>query len=300
MAGEAEVMEGQQDEADAPESDADFESGFDGAPTETPPPADSTPEDAEAKGDKQDAPPPEPEPEYVQITKQELESLKALSTRIDQIHAEAKKGIDTAHGRYGELARRLNESASNGMTLEVDDDVVAEFNEEFPELGGKLKGALQKLATKLKPAASFDKSQVEPLISAATVQAKRELAGEVLSLKFEDWEEIVGLPDAQGQVPDTAYRQWLAKQPEEYRQKIGASWSGRELAKSIAKFQSDAKAATEAAVKAAKPAAPNAPPQANAPTRKERLAAAVTARGEGGAPPSASADDEFESGFKTG
>lgn len=297
MAEQAEV--GSDDQVAAAEDD--FDAGFSGAatPTEKTPPAEQAQDAGETKGEGGETPPAETTPpEYVQVTKQELEALKALSTQIEQIRAEAKKGIDTAHGRHGELVRKLQEIQSAtpaGYEVEVTDDIVADLAEEFPELGQKALSAFKKFAGKLKGTkpAGVDTAEVEKRI----VAQRQEIAREVLDITHEGWEETVGLPDAQGNIPDTAYRRWLANQDEDYRKEVTSTWSAAKLAKSIDKFKRDEKAAAEKAVAAAKAAAPAAKPTA---TRSDRLAAAVTPKGESGAAPAPTSDDEFEAGFKSG
>jgi len=288
-------------EDDAP--DTDFDAGFSGTPTEATPPATTEKTANEGVTDDAGTKPAEdaePAPEYVQVTKQELESLKALSTQIEQIRAEAKKGIDTAHGRYGELVRKLQEIQSAtpaGYDVEVTDDIVADLSEEFPELGQKALSAFKKFAGKLKGTqpAGVDAGEVEKKI----VDTRQQIAREVLSITHEGWEEVVGLPDKDGKVPDTEYRRWLAQQPEEYRTSVLSTWSAAELAKSITKFSKEKAAAEQAAAASGKAAGTKAP-AAKQPTRSDRLAAAVTPKGESGAAPGPTEDDEFEAGFKSG
>lgn len=290
MAEQAEVGSDNQVAAAEDDFDADLDAGFSGAatPTETTPPAEPAQDAGETKGEGGETPPAEPAPpEYVQVTKQELEALKALSTQIEQIRAEAKRGIDTAHGRHGELVRKLQEIQSAtpaGYEVEVTDDIVADLAEEFPELGQKALSAFKKFAGKLKGTkpAGVDTAEVEKTIT----RTRQEIAREVLDITHEGWEETVGLPDAQGNIPDTAYRRWLANQDEDYRKEVTSTWSAAKLAKSIDKFKRDEKAAAPAA----KPTA----------TRSDRLAAAVTPKGESGAAPAPTSDDEFEAGFKSG
>ncbi len=310
MADEAEVVVGEEEVVVAApvvdESDAEFDAGFSG---ETPEPTEVTPP---VKVDESGAPvveapaaAPVVEPKFVQITEEELTVLRGHSTQIEQVRAEAKKAVDTVNGKYGDLVRRINEiqsAAPAGFQVEVTDEIVADLNAEFPELGKLTKGVLTKFAAAVKAkapvAAPFDKSQVVPLIDTA----KQELSREVLSMKHEDWEEVVGLPDATGKTPETDYRKWLAKQPAEYQQEISSTWNPRALAKSIDKFKSDAAAATKAAAEAAAAAALKAKgaPKPALSARQQRVAAAVTPRGDGGHAPGPTADDEFDAGFKTG
>lgn len=281
--------------ATAESEDAEFSSGFTGEATGvTPPPAEAPAEEVAAEAPAA--------PEYVQVTKAQLDSFLGLSTQIEQIRADSQKKIDTAFGKVGGLERRLQEMQSAtpaGYAIEVTDDIVADLVEEFPELGAKTLGAFKKFAAKLKgtgaQSASFDPNAVAPLIT----ESARSLQRDILSIKHEDWETVVGLPDAAGVVPDTEYRKWLAQQPAEAQAKLSGSWDAREIAKSIDSFKAAAKAATERAAKEAadKAAALVAKPSA----RQRTLAAAANApRGEGGHPAAPTEDDEFNAGFNAG
>jgi len=273
----------------AENDEASFDEGFSGAPTEKTPPAKEEPETPPEK--------PAPEPKYVQVTEDQLSAFLAQSTAIDKITADSKKAIDTVNGRYGELARtvsQLQNATPAGYAVEVGDDIVKDLAEEFPELSKHTLTAFKAFAAKLKgtspAAAAFDPNQVVPLIATA----KQELSKEILALRHDDWEEVVGLPDAEGKAPETEYRKWLATQTPEYQAQIAGSWDARFLAKSIDTFK--AKAATDAAA-----AAKAKPKPATTPSpRQARLEAAVTPRGEGGHPPGPTEDDDFNAGYKSG
>lgn len=296
------------------QEDADFEAGYNGAPTEeTPPAAGSAGEDGE--GASTASPPAEKvaEPEYVQITKAELDQLKALSTQIEQIRADSRKAADTANGRYGELARTLQQiraAAPAGGKVEVTDEIVADIKAEFPELSAAALSAFKKFAEKLPgtgTAPAFDPSQVQTMVAESEQRVERKL----LTALHRDWETVIGLRDENGNVPDTEYRRWIQTQPEEYRNKVLSSWDAVTVADSIDAFKAAAKAAAEKAAteKAAaeKAAAEKAngtktTQQATRSTTRQRTlaAAAATPRGEGSAPPAATDDDQFEAGYASG
>lgn len=281
--------------------DAAFNAGFDDTATEEIPPQVTEPPIEEPSTTEAPA-----APEYVQVTKAQLDSFLGLSTQIESIRADSQKKIDTAFGKVGGLERRLQEmqgATPAGYTVEVTDDIVDELREEFPELGARTLAAFKKFATKLKgtgPATAFDPNAVAPMIT----ESARGLQRDILSIKHEDWETIVGLPDANGVIPATEYREWLAKQPAEVQAKLSGSWDARELAKSIDTFKAAAKASQDAAAKdtaekarVAAEALKNGKPSA----RQRTLAAAANApRGEGGRPAAPTEEDDFNSGFNSG
>jgi hypothetical protein len=299
MADSAEEVRTQEEaSATQVEGDEDFNAGFSDTPTEVTPPVTEEPKLEDKPGDEpaatKELAAPETNDEVVQVTKSQFEQLMGLSTQIEQIRADAQKKIDTAFGKVGGIERRLQELQSAtpaGYAVEVTDDIVADLKAEFPELGDLQLGVLKKFASKLKgtSTAPFDPNQVVPIIEERTKQLQRD----ILSMKHEDWEEVVGVPDANGVTPKTDYRKWLGTQSEEYRQQVGGSWDARVIAKSIDKFKAEAKVAAE---KAAAEAAKKTPKPATS-ARQRALESAVTPRGEGGRPAGPTEEDEFEAGF---
>jgi hypothetical protein len=51
-----------------------------------------------------------------------------------------------------------------------------------------------------------------------------------------NWREIVGSPDTNGVISDTAYRRWLANQPKAYQRRMLESTDAAELNESIGEF----------------------------------------------------------------
>jgi hypothetical protein len=274
---------------------AEFEAGFTGGAEEpVAPVADDKP--AEESTPAAEAAP--PVVEYQQITKQEYEELKALSTQIEQIRADAGKRLDTAFGKVGGLERTIKElqgATPAGYTIEVTDDIVADLKEEFPEIGDMALKAFKAFAGKLKGTApaAVDSKALEEQTQAAVTGRVRALQAEALEEDYPGWRVIVGAPtDA-----ENAYRKWLKEQPAEYQQKVGSTESATVVGKSLEKFKAAEKAAAEAHAKATAEAekAKNQPS-----ARQQRLAAAVVTKGAGGNPPGPSDADEFMAGFKSG
>lgn len=281
-------------EAEAAE-DAEFASGFDSQPTVDKSPADET--DAEEATDAAEVAAPV---KYKQITEDEWNTLQSAAAEISQIKADQRKELDRAFGKVGGLERMFKELQSatpQGLTVDVNDDVVADLKAEFPELGDLTLKALKKFATGMKgtaPASGQDPQQIEAAIS-GRIRAMQE---EALDDEHPDWRALVGDPDT-----DTEYRKWLAKQDAAYQQRLNATNSAAIISRSITKFKSDAAASTVAAEAAAKAQATKdaadkaAREAANA--RRQRLESATTERGAGGHLPAATEDDDFNAGFNS-
>lgn len=113
-------------------SDADFDAGFKGDATETPatpPPVETPPVEAAP------VPPPEPEPEYVQLTKQDHEKLLAAFSKIEEIGALSKK-VDSALGHVGalkQMVQRAQGETPAGQAVQLDEADFAELREQYPE-----------------------------------------------------------------------------------------------------------------------------------------------------------------------
>jgi len=261
----------------------ELEAGFDGAPTTE-----------EALTPVEEVSPGSVPVEYARITKTQWDELLAKSTEIEQIRADNRKGIDTALGKYGELARTLGQLQSatpSGYTVDVTDDIVEDLKAEFPELGNLQLKAFKKFASKLSGTASatsqaFDPAQMEQQVSDAVASRLIVMQTEALEDDYADWRTIVGTQADK----DNAYRKWLGTQSAEYQTKLGSTNNAAVISHSIARFQKD----TVSRV-ATRPAAPARPS-----TRQAQLEAAVSPRGTGAHAPSPTGDDDFTAGFNSG
>jgi hypothetical protein len=232
-------------------------------------------------------PAPAPEPKYVQITEEDFARLNSGVASVAEIKSALEKQIGTAFGKMGGIERTLTQlrtATPAGQAVEFTDDMAAELMEEFPEVGAVTVKAIKKFAEKLKgvgPAASAgpDAGQVEQLVQARLVAAQ----AEELEDLHPDWRAVVGAQDSNNE-----YRQWLAKQPDDYQRKLNSTNSAGVIARSISRFN-------EAKTAAATPA-----PTPNTTVRKDIVRDAVTPRGTGGHPPGPNADDEFNAGFNSG
>ena len=117
-----------------------------------------------------------------------------------------------------------------------------------------------------------------------------------LDESYANWREIVGAVDTtQGGTIDqkNPFRQWLATQDVAYQEKVNGTDSASTISTAIGKFLAFKSAAARSAE------TPATAPKIAA--RQDRIAAAITPKGDGGQPaPSKSADDEFNAGFATG
>lgn len=291
-------------ESEEDDSDADFEAGFNNPTEETPPGKKPDADEVTSTDDKGEQPTTtehKTEVKYRQITEDEYNRLMGLSAEITAIKTEHTKKLDTAFGKVGGIERRLAEISAatpTGASIEVTDEDVADLKKEFPELGELTLRALKNVASKFKgtgTAAQLDPQQVEVLVSNSVAKKQEELIED----EHPGWRDIVG---KQGDT--NAYRQWLAKQPAEYQQKLNSTGSAVVIARSIDRFKEAAAAEKEAADKEkakkdaeAKAAADKAAKDA---ARKQRLVDAATPRGSGGHASTETEEDDFEAGFNSG
>lgn len=260
------------------DDDALFDAGFSGdesvdVPTEETPPEQQT--EAEQT----------PPPKYVQITEEQLNNLLNTATEIDKIKAQQDKGLSTAFGKIGGIERTLNQlkeaRTATGEIALTDEEI---NNLEFPEVARELIPFIQsKIKVSAPEQTNFDPAQIESLAGQIAERKSVEESMEALDDEYGgQWRQIVGLPDKDGNIPETDYRKWLGTQPEEYRVRVSKTSNGMIISRSIKLFQ---KAQQEAKAKA---------------QRSQRFTDAVTPKGTGEHAPAPSADDDFEAGFASG
>lgn len=253
-----------------------------GAQPEGEKPTDDTPAPAE--------PPPAapPAPEYVQITKEQFASFEAAAAKTADVEKQLTKAFGTL-GNVQQIIKDLQTATPKGMDVDLPADVLSEMEGEFPEIATLMRPALEKALKGIKgtggaKAEGLDQDAVNKLVS----EASRGHALEALEDAHPDWQGIVA-PIKDGKLdPESPFRKWLATQPDEYQEKINSTNNPLLVLRAIDKFQ----------------AAPKAEPPKPAPqtqARRDRVAAAVQPKGDGGQPPPAKSDtDEFEAGFNTG
>lgn len=277
-------------------TDADFDAGFDGkpgAPTETPETTDKPAEQpaAEAPGAEAAA----AAPEYVQITKEQLEQLTASAAAVKDLQATLTANSDKAFGKIGgieRLVKDLQASTAAGEVVELSDEDMAEFAEEYPELANMQRKVLNAALSKIKlrgtgTGEGFDPAKLQEMVTARLDPALKSVDERVeylvesrlLSREHPDWKEVV---DAGNPESKNAYRTWLATQPAEYQKTINETFDSSVLSAALTKFKAAEKA------------------KATISQRQSRIDAAVAPKGTGGHAEAGSDDDDFDEGFRNG
>ncbi len=169
---------------------------------------------------------------------------KQLKELLDEI-PKYRKQIDNLAGTNGKLnvaIQKLQQETAQGAHVTVTDEDMADFK-EFPELGNMTKSALNKALSKINLRGTGSAQTPEEYVSLAR-KAAEEVAtiervkthAELLNGLTPGWDVIVGVPDSEGNLPDTAYRRWLASKPADYQKKIGDSNNAFEIGSSIKEF----------------------------------------------------------------
>lgn len=281
-------------EADSAALDDDttgFDEGFNADPTGTPGHVQQA-DDAANGDDNQTANDGQPAqaqaaPEYVQLTKQEIEELRARAALVEELKATQDKSFGTAFGKLGDLERRLK-AMGESAAIEVDQDEIDALRADGFE---PLAKALEKVRNlKALPGGGVDSAQVEALVQQRVAPALQRMELRLLAKDHPDWQQID---------KDPAFGQWVTSQGAEFAQslaKASSEYDGQTVSDAMTKFKAH-RQAQEAAAEKARKAADSA--QANASARRSRMNAAVTPRGSGGSPAS-DPNAEFDAGFNEG
>lgn len=258
-----------------------------------PPPEEETAKPVETEEpkelDKEEPKESEPtEPEFVQLTKKDHDAIMATINKI----ASLDKGLSSVAGTMGgiqQTLQRLQSETPAGEPVVVSDEDVAEFAADFPELGGRLKTTLQRIADRMNvkgtaKGPAFDEEAAGKFFT--TREEIRELA--LLDGLVPDWKEVVGKHgDA-----ENPYRKWLASKDEGYRNLIENTPLAVLTAESIKLFKQETAPKPEPkAPKETPKEPPKETPQAAA--RRARIASAVTPKGTAQTPlPSEKSEEE--------
>lgn len=290
------------------QAEAAFETGFTGTQTSTTetPPEDKTEKTAEeiaaeaaavqaaAAGDKKDPPDPEVppvkvEPEYVQITKEQLASFEAAAARTTTFEAQLNKAFGTIGGMQA-IVNELKSKTPEGAIITIPDDAFADM-EDFPDIAKGMRSALEKVLKGQRGTGDV-KATVDPeAVSKIVRDGILAREAEALADDHPDWQTIVGAVDSADKAdPNNAFRKWLKTQPADYAAKVEGTHSASVLARAIDKF----KEATKVVVPPLKEPAPKDL------ARKKKIEGAIQPRGDGHVPPPTKTDeDHFEEGFKS-
>jgi hypothetical protein len=234
--------------------------------------------------------------EPVTLTKDQLDKLMATASEVDGLKAAMKQKFDETFGRLGSLqdtVKKVQAETPSGQAVTLTRDDFPTLVKDFgPELADSILEGLNKKLGQAKvagTAAAPDPKPAEHPTPTEKASARPEAADEMTALR-EDWGQIIGLSGPNGEPPpNTPFRQWLATQPEAYRQKIESTESPLILNAAITKFEK----ATAA------PAPPEVKPDKPEPDRRARKEAAVQPKGAGGGMPTAATEqDGFKEGYR--
>lgn len=262
--------DGMVQEVEQEDDSLDFESGFEGVPTEKP--VAEEPVEVEAT---------QPAPKMAQITEEQYQQLLERAASIDQIKAAQEKGLTTAFGKIGGIERVLNQIQSASGAVEVSDDDFDEMRKEFPELAALHVQGLKKVLSKMRPASNaLDPTQIDslvqqrisPVLDSVSERVERLVGEKLLTKTHKDWKEVTA---------NDEFKAWFFSQPAEYQSVVGNSFDPDVVGEAIDTF----KASKQKAIAAS--------------TRQKRIESAVTPRGTGGHQPARSDDDDFHAGFNS-
>jgi hypothetical protein len=248
---------------------------------------DATP--AATAGAKTETP---PVPEYAQITKDELASLKSAAEKATAL----EKKYDTLLGTTGSLKQIIKELQANtpkGEAVELPKLTLAKVRADFPDLADLLEGDLAEQLKGLR--GKGDKAEIDPkAMSAGISEAVTKLQVEALEDAHADWRKIVGAPEKDGDAIDETipYRVWLATQPADYVAKINSTQNAAVISRSIELFLKH---------QAAQAGQPKPKPTPKVEVRKSRIEDSLQPRGDGGPAGAAKpTENAFEKGFEEG
>jgi hypothetical protein len=235
--------------------------------------------------------------EPVTITKDQLDKLMSAASEVDGLKVAMKQKFDETFGRIGSMQdfiKKVQAETPRGQTVALTRDDFPTLVKDFgPELADSLLEGLNKKLVQAKVAGTAAAPEPKPAerpVSPEPVSVRPEAVDEMTALR-EDWGQIIGLSGPNGEPPPkTPFRQWLAMQPEAYRQKIEGTESPLILNAAITKFE-----------KAVAAPAPEAPPEVKPePDRRARKEAAVQPKSGagGGMPTAATEQDGFKEGYR--
>lgn len=286
------------------QADTDFAAGF-----ETEIPSTVTPEmrtEVPAKVEPKPEPKPQPKvetkvapktepkpkpaaPEYVQITKADLDELKAAASKTTAMETQLSKAFGSV-GDLKETVRKLQAATPAGHAVEMPKLVLAKVRKDFPELAGLIEEDLAESLKGLRGTGtatekSADPAAVQKLVTAAAIANERE----VLEDAYPNWMDITGAAETPEKAdPNHPFRKWLATRDAAYQQKVNSTNSSAVIVRAIEKF----KAATAA------PARVQPKPAPKVAARVDRIRSAIQPKGDGGQPAPLKTTDDFSAGFQ--
>ena len=264
MSGDASTLNDHDNTTD----DTAFSAGFDDDTTATPTETPAAQQDAKTQGENSMPAQAEPAPEYVQLTKAERDEL--IATR-----QQWEKQFGTAFGKIGGIERTIK-SLTDGAQVEISQEDIDALKDDFPPLAA----ALEKVRSlRALPGGGVDQEQIASLVAEKVSAVEQKFELRLLSKDHPDWKQI----DA-----DPAFAQWVAAQPDEFKQTLAhasQSYDSAVVSNAMTKFKQSRRTAPSPA---ADPAS----------ARRSRMSAAVTPRGTGGTA-AGDSTDPFLSGYNS-
>lgn len=276
MSTENTASEDTSTEQSAEQREAAFAEGYDDDnPTETPGDEDEAEATAERASDAEAEQPPA-EPEYVQLTRAELEELKTRAALIEEIKATQ----DRSFGKFGGTIRELQnkfEAINTGKRIEIEQSEIDELRKDGFEAHAK---ALEKLRDLQIVNTGVQPEAIDKVVEERMSGFKQQLESRFLKRVHPDWESYQEHPD---------FAAWVKAQPAEYQTKLTAAseqWDSDFIADAMTQ-------AKEAAKKKATSTTTRRPQ----PNRETVLEAAIQPRGTGRADQRPARSSAFEEGW---
>lgn len=171
--------------------------------------------------------------------------IEALLGEIPSMRENYRKQIDNLAGNYGKLNsafQKLQQETPSGVAVEITDEDLGDMLDEFPEIAAMNKTILNNVVKKLNlrgtsSTPALDENTVNSLVSERVASERVAIHIDLLDGNFPGWEELTGLPDENGVIPETDYRKWLATQSDDYRNRIESSNNAFVIGSSIKAFQ---------------------------------------------------------------
>lgn len=268
--------------------DAGFDDGFaDDAPTETPAQGQqaTTTDDNEGTGGEgtgtEGQQPTAAAPEYVQLTKDEAEQLRAAAARLTELQATSEKSFGTAFGKLGDMERRIKAMSEGAPIAEIDQDEIDALRADGFEPMARVLEKLRDLRA-INVGGGVDQSKVDELVQQKLAPALQRVELRLLAREHPDWKAIDG---------DPAFAEWTRSKGDEFVRTLAQAseqYDSETVSQAMTEFKAHRKAQADAKKRQEEGDA----------QRRSRINAAVTPRGTGAAPAGASPEDEFDAGFQ--
>ena len=266
--------------ADDAAGQAAFDAGFEDKPVEKAPEQTETKPATESQAKN-------PEPEYVQITKSDWDTVKAAAMKTASYENQFSKLFGTT-GQIQKVIGTLQSQTPRGGKIEISKEAFADLEKDFPELANSTRAALEKALSGVSGTgnAEADDAAIKRALAEHNAKvAEREI--EALEDEHPDWRKVVGAVSV-GEDPDPEhpFRKWLGTKPPEYQARVNGTESAAVISRAISLFQRETKAP------------PKPQPQARDNARAGVLRDAVQPKGDGGVPTSSNTpEDAFAAGF---